>query len=119
MKTPPMLDDLLVNHFAEGETGENGEPTRRVIDALAARPLPPQRKPRWARLPTALLDWNFAPAWPRIGVLATAALIGFVIGLVGLDGQVDEGAAASATAAPQDDLGAILFDAAPITGWRP
>jgi len=42
--------------------------------------LPPQRRgSTW--WPTALMDVNFAPAWPRLATLAAAAVLGISIGL--------------------------------------
>jgi hypothetical protein len=32
-----------------------------------------------------LLDWQFAPVWPRVAALASCAVIGFAIGLSGVD----------------------------------
>ena len=34
---------------------------------------------RW--WPSALMDWNFAPAWPRVAALAGAAVLGITVGL--------------------------------------
>src|SRR5258708_38980445 len=48
------------------------------------RPLPRQKQPLW-RLPAVLLNWEFAPAWPRMAALACCAALGFVIGISGLD----------------------------------
>jgi hypothetical protein len=46
--------------------------------------LPRQKLPLW-RLPGVLLDWQFAPAWPRVAALAGCAVVGFAIGLSGVD----------------------------------
>ncbi len=56
----------------------------RVLSRLKAAPLPPQKR-AWWRLPAELLDWQFAPAWPRMAALAGCAVLGFTIGLAGLD----------------------------------
>ena len=42
--------------------------------------LPPQKR-AFAWWPAALMDWNFAPAWPRLAALAGAAVLGISIGL--------------------------------------
>ena len=42
--------------------------------------LPPQRR-GFSWWPTALMDVNFAPAWPRLATLAAAAVLGISIGL--------------------------------------
>src|SRR3974390_2405405 len=47
-------------------------------------PLPRQKIPLW-RLPNVLLDWQFAPAWPRVAALACCAVLGFAVGIAGLD----------------------------------
>jgi hypothetical protein len=54
----------------------------RVLARLAA--LPPQKQPFW-RWPGVLLDWQFAPAWPRVAALASCAVLGFAIGFAGVD----------------------------------
>ena len=52
----------------------------RVLMRLAG-PLPRQKQPLW-RLPAVLLNWEFAPAWPRMAALACCAALGFVIGIL-------------------------------------
>ena len=42
--------------------------------------LPPQKR-AFAWWPAALMEWNFAPAWPRLAALAGAAVLGISIGL--------------------------------------
>ena len=34
------------------------------------------------------MDWNFAPAWPRVAALAAAAVLGISIGLSGLGTRI-------------------------------
>src|ERR1700685_3405318 len=58
-------------------------------------PLPRQKFALW-RLPAVLLDWEFDLAWTRVAALATCAALGFFIGMVGLDRQVDTADAALA-----------------------
>ena len=76
------IDQLLAQYFREhGPVGaDRSAAAARVLTALA-RPLPPQRR-SWRHWPTALLDWNFAPAWPRLAALAGCAALGFAIGTV-------------------------------------
>src|SRR3954454_3619526 len=50
----------------------------RVLARLAT--LPPQKR-AFAWWPAALLDWSFAPAWPRLAALAGAGVLGMSIGL--------------------------------------
>ena len=58
------------------------EAVERVLKRLSA-PLPRQKLSLW-RLPGVLLDWQFAPAWPRVAALASCAVLGFAIGLSGI-----------------------------------
>jgi len=88
----------------------------RVLERLAG-PLPPQKKPLW-RLPGILLDWQFAPAWPRMAALACCAAIGFAIGIAGLDRHIDGGMAPFAVAS-RTDIGAIVSEPEALTGARP
>ena len=88
----------------------------RVLKRLSG-PLPRQKMPLW-RLPGVLLDWQFAPAWPRVAALACCAALGFFIGIAGLDrgyGRLD----APFTAGSRTDLGSIVFEPEPMTGARP
>jgi hypothetical protein len=79
--------------------------------------LPRQKMLLW-RWPAELLNWDFAPAWPRMAALAGCAAIGFAIGIAGIDrrfDQFDEGFAVARSA----DLGAIVFEPETLTGARP
>ena len=89
---------------------------QRVLQRLSA-PLPPQKAPLW-RLPSVLLDWQFAPAWPRVAALACCAALGFVIGITGFDRRLD-GPAAPFALASRADIGSIVFEPEPLTGARP
>ena len=88
----------------------------RVLTRLAG-PLPRQKFAFW-RLPTVLLDWQFAPAWPRVAALACCAALGFGIGLTGLDRQF-EPINAPFAAATRADLGSVVFEPEALTGARP
>ena len=75
-------------------------PTRRRwsgCSSASSGPLPRQKMPLW-RLPGVLLDWQFAPAWPRFAALACFAALGFVIGIAGIDRRFDGGGAPFAVA---------------------
>jgi len=87
----------------------------RVLKRLS--PLPRQKWPLW-RLPGVLLDWQFAPAWPRFAALACFAALGFVIGIAGIDRRFDGGGAPFAVAS-RTDIGSIVFEPEPLTGARP
>jgi hypothetical protein len=94
-------------------TAEDERSAARIIARLNG-PLPRQKQPFW-RVPAALLDWQFAPAWPRLAALAGCALIGFSVGITGVD----------RTLAPPDtqiatrDIGAMVFGPEVITGTQP
>ncbi len=88
----------------------------RVLKRLSG-PLPPQKRPLW-RLPGALLDWQFAPAWPRMAALACCAALGFFVGIAGLDRQFDSPGAPPAYVGG-GGIGAITFEPDAFTGGRP
>lgn len=91
-----------------------------AVDRVLMRlnpPLPRQKGPLW-RLPAVLLDWQFAPAWPRVAALACCAALGFYVGIAGLDRRFNQLDAAFAVAS-RSDLGTIVFDPEPLTGARP
>ena len=95
------------------------QPDTAAVNRVLARlsgPLPRQKFAPW-RLPAVLLDWEFAPAWPRVVALATCAVLGFVIGLIGLDRQVDT-ADAALSYVSRADLGGIVFEAEPPRGAK-
>ena len=61
---------------------------RRAHHAAArVAPLPPQKR-AFAWWPAVLMDWNFAPAWPRVAALAGAAVLGISIGLSSLGARI-------------------------------
>jgi anti-sigma-K factor RskA len=90
---------------------------RRVLMALATRPLPRQRR-GFLAWPAALLTDDFAPAWPRVAALASVAVLGFAIGLVGFD---LEGSISAVAAVSRADAGlsVVAFEPEPLTGVRP
>jgi hypothetical protein len=85
----------------------------RIMARLSAA-LPRQKQPFW-RLPAVLLDWQFAPAWPRMAALACCAMLGFAIGLSGIDRRID----GQAVSASSIDLSATVFQPEPLTGVWP
>jgi len=86
----------------------------RVLTKLAA-PLPRQDR-AWWRWPAVLLDWEFAPAWPRVAALACCAAIGFMVGISGLDRPFER---VTTVASSGGDITSAVFEAEPITGARP
>jgi hypothetical protein len=89
----------------------------RVLKRLAP-PLPRQKISLW-QVPSVLLDWQFAPAWPRVAALACCAAVGFYVGIAGLDRPFDRLNAEAVAAASRSDLGAIVFEPEPLSGARP
>jgi hypothetical protein len=87
----------------------------RVLKRLDG-PLPRQKQPLW-RLPAVLLNWEFAPAWPRVAALACCAALGFFVGIAGLDRPFDR-LDASLTAGSRD-IGSIVSEPDTLTGERP
>jgi len=91
----------------------------RVLRALAG-PLPRQRG--WRRFalswPTALLDFDLAPARLRIAALAGIAALGVALGLLGPDVGIGDSRQGVALAAADTDLSAV-FEPEPLTGVRP
>jgi len=94
----------------------DGAAVGRVLERLSG-PLPRQKITFW-RLPSVLLDWQFAPAWPRVAALAGCAALGFVIGLAGLDRNFDV-TNPSFSVASRADLGSVVFEPEALTGARP
>ena len=88
----------------------------RVLRRISA-PLPRQKQPLW-RLPGVLLDWQFAPAWPRMAALACCAALGFFVGIAVLDRRFDDPAAAPAFVGG-GGIGSITFEPEAFTGARP
>src|SRR5262245_41238025 len=87
----------------------------RVLKRLAG-PLPPQKRPFW-RLPSVLLNWDFAPAWPRMAALACCAALGFVVGIAGLDRPLDR--LDSPFSVSSRDIGSLVSEPDTLTGERP
>lgn len=114
-----MTNDKL-EHFLDAalKRGTKASPVdQATVDRVLKRlegPLPRQRAALW-RWPAVLLDWQFAPAWPRVATLAGCAVLGFYIGIVGLDRGFDRLDQPFAAA----DLGAMVFEPEPLTGARP
>jgi hypothetical protein len=88
----------------------------RVLSRVSG-PLPRQKRPFW-RLPPVLLDWQFAPAWPRMAALACFAALGFFVGIAGLDRRFEDPAAAPAFVGG-GGIGSITFEPEAFTGARP
>ena len=110
----PRLGELLRRHYEAGPLGDEPVPER-VLALLES--LPPQKR-AFAWWPSALMNWEFAPAWPRVAALAGAAVLGISIGLsnVGTRIATDLDLVRVASA---EDAGANVFDVDSVTGLRP
>ncbi len=115
--TESEFEQLLATSLKPGSNAERNtqDAAQRVLQRLAG-PLPRQKK-AWWRLPAMLLDWEFATAWPRVAVLAACAALGFGIGMIGLDQQVDTADAAIAFVS-RADFGGVVFDGDTVQGVR-
>jgi len=105
------LDSALADYARLAPSDDTA--AARVLSRLAA-PLPRQDR-GWWRLPAVLLDWQFAPAWPRVAALACCAVIGFMVGITGLDRSFDPGM----TASSGGDIAALVFEPEAISGALP
>jgi anti-sigma-K factor RskA len=105
------LDAALIRH---GKAVQVDDAALARLSARLAGPLPRQRKPFW-RLPAVLLDWQFAPAWPRMAALACCAVLGFAIGLTGVDRKFDT----QTTAVTSSNAAASVFESEPFPGVQP
>jgi len=105
--------DAALAHYAK-VTSDDETAAARVLTRLAA-PLPRQDR-AWWRWPLVLLDWQFAPAWPRVAALACCAAIGFMVGIAGLDRPFE---GAGITAAGRGDIASVVFEPEAISGARP
>ncbi|MDO8877279.1 MAG: hypothetical protein Q8M24_13270 [Pseudolabrys sp.] len=111
---PDFLDGAL-KRITQAAPVDQGA-VNRVLARLAP-PLPRQKVSLW-RWPSVLLDWQFAPAWPRVAALAACGVLGFYIGIAGLDRHFDQLDGRFATAS-RADLGSIVFEPESLTGARP
>ena len=102
--------DAMLARFAGTEDERSAA---RILTKLNG-PLPRQKQPFW-RLPAALLDWQFAPAWPRVAALAGCALVGFSIGIAG----VDRSLATPDTQIASHDIGTMVFGPELFAETRP
>ena len=113
------IDEQIVRRLkAEHEADERS--AARLVATLAATPLPRQRQSWSRRWPSALLNNDFAPAWPRLAALACVALIGCSIGFFGPGTRAFQRTGWIVTAQNSDpDVGGLVFEPEPLTGARP
>jgi hypothetical protein len=106
------LEGALKRHANASQ--DNAASAARVMSKLAS-PLPRQKQPLW-RLPAVLLDWQFAPAWPRMAALGACMAAGFVIGIAGLDRPLDR---LSTPTVASSGFGSLVFEPEELTGAQP
>jgi hypothetical protein len=111
----PKLLDAALKRITQAAPVDQAA-VNRVLARLSP-PLPRQKISLW-RLPAVLLDWQFAPAWPRMIALAACAVLGFYVGIAGLDRRIDQADARYAVASGAG-LGSIVFEPESLTGARP
>lgn len=95
------------------------QPDQTAVNRVLARlapPLPRQKISLW-RWPNVLLDWQFAPAWPRVAALAACAVLGFYVGIAGLDRPFDQ--LDGRFAMVNSDFSSVVFEPETLTGARP
>jgi hypothetical protein len=108
--TDDRIEQSLREHFTRDAADEAS--AARVMAKLGGA-LPPQKRSWFRSLPELLLDWQFAPAWPRMAALAGCAALGLIAGSAGIDrlGPLVPGV--------RSDAAQILFEPEPLTGLRP
>jgi hypothetical protein len=104
--TEDRMEDALARHF--GRKLIDDQAVARVVARLEALP----RQKSATSWPQILLDWQFAPAWPRVAALACCAVLGFAIGSIG----VNQFSRASVVAG---DLTSLVSEPEALTGARP
>jgi hypothetical protein len=93
-----------------------------ILNAFAAVTLPRQRRGLlWWLMPKSVSEIEVVPVWPRVAAFASVALLGFCIGMFGLDLSAIEGSrgAEASTPASDVDLNVVALDPEPLTGVRP
>jgi hypothetical protein len=117
------LDELIARELrGQPQRLADDEVAARILARLEAQPLPQQRRSLLSQWwPTALLDVDLTPAWPRVAALACAGILGITLGLFGADIAAVErsGAAAASRAVAETGLAALVFDPEPVTGAGP
>lgn len=114
------IDELIVRR-SKTERNADEVSAARVVSALAAMPLPRQRHSVFRSWPSALLNSDFAPAWPRIAALACVALVGCTIGFFGPGARAFQrtGWIVAVAQNSDSDVSGLVFEPEPLTGAKP
>jgi hypothetical protein len=106
--TNEQFETFLKNALKRRTPPADAAAADRVLKRLSG-PLPRQKQPFW-RLPGVLLDWQFAPA--------CCAVLGFFVGIAGLDRQIEYPGAPPAVVGG-GGIGTLTFEPDAFTGGRP
>jgi hypothetical protein len=113
--TDEQFEDFLRTTLKRDAKPADADAVDRVLARLRGQ-LPRQKQALW-RLPGLLLNWDFAPAWPRMAALACCAALGFMFGIAGLDRSFDRLDGSVLNSGP--DIGSIVSEPDSLTGERP
>src|SRR5258708_7535855 len=112
--------DQLITRRLKADRGADAALAARVVSKLALKPLPRQRHSWFRSWPSALLNNDFAPAWPRLAALACVALIGCTIGFFGPSTRAFQRSGwIVAVAQNSDDVTGLVFEPETLTGAKP
>lgn len=104
----------LVREDGPASDAATDRAARRVMTMLAASELPPQHGGRLGRWwPAELFAFDLTLAWPRVAALAGVCVLGFALGITGLDTRLAE----RTRTPPGIDVSTIVFE--PDPGLRP
>lgn len=114
------IDELIVRH-SKTDRATDEISAARVVTALAAMKLPRQRHSIFRNWPSALLNSDFAPAWPRIAALACVALVGCSVGFFGPGTRAFQrtGWIVAVAQNSDSDVSGLVFEPEPLTGAKP
>lgn len=112
------IDELLARRM-QAERNTDEQIAARVTAALQTRVLPAQRRPWLRHWPSALLNNDFAPAWPRLAALGCVALIGCTVGFFGPATPAFQRAGLAFAQNSDPDVNGFVFEPEPLTGARP
>jgi hypothetical protein len=112
------MDEILAQQLKIEKSADEAI-AMRVLASLAAKPLPTQRHSFLKGWPDVLLNFEFTPAWPRVGALAFVGLVGCMIGFFSPGAQIFEKPRVAPVLVADIDASTLAFDPEPLTGIRP